>query len=246
MACGCGKKPQPVQDDLSIIMKRGKIIVGVKTDSMPFGFYDNNHNLKGYDIELATYIAKALLGDSHKIEFMPVTSSNRITKLENNEVDMLVSTMSVTPERTMLVDFSKPYFISGQAILVDRNSKIKGLKSLEKKRIIVVFGTTSEENIQKMIPSATVYGYRTYPLAFNAFESGKADAILADDTVLLGYAMNNSSVKVLSSRYSVEPYAVAFRKGWASQRLESKVNIIIDNMQSTGKLNKMRHKWNLR
>ena len=68
---------------------------------------------------------------------------------------------------------------------------------------------------------------------------------VADDTILYNLALGDSSVKILPKRYSQEPYAVAFRKEKESVRLIREVDYIIDNLKSTGKLNKMREKWNI-
>src|SRR5574344_1104475 len=171
VATGCAT--QKPLDDYSNIMKKGEVVVGVKTDAKPFGFYNQNHQLQGYDIDLAHEITKALFGNKNKVKFVPVTTSTRILKLEDEEVDMLIATMSVTPQRSQLLDFSNPYYVSGQSMLVRKNSKIKHLSDLENKHVIIVFGSTSENNVTTHVPSAIIYGYRTYSEAWKAFKSGK-------------------------------------------------------------------------
>jgi aspartate/glutamate/glutamine transport system substrate-binding protein len=243
-ACGCGHKQQ--KDDLSIIKSRGRLIVGVKTDAKPFGFYNANHQLQGYDIDLARAIANAMFGSPNCVRFIPVTTSNRILKLEDEEVDMLISTMSVTNKRRQVLDFSRPYYISGQAMMVRKGSSIRNLQDLDGKHVIVVFGSTGEDNVTTHVPSAIIYGYRTYSEAWNAFKSGKGDAFLADDIILKSYVESNGSFKLLPERYSKEPYAVAFRKTDESLRLQADVNIVISDLQKTGRLSKMRHRWGLK
>ena len=66
--CGCGKNNP--KDDLETITKRGKLIVGVRNDTKPFGYKDINGTLQGYDIDLAKYIAKDILGDEEAVEFI--------------------------------------------------------------------------------------------------------------------------------------------------------------------------------
>lgn len=244
LTCGCGQKQS--RDDLSTITARGKIVVGIKTDAKPFGYYNANHQLKGYDIDLAREIAKAFFGNPNSIRFVPVTTSNRILKLEDEEVDMLVATISVTPRRQRVLDFSKPYYISSQALAVRKGSKIRHLQDLENKHVIVVFGSTGEENISTHVPSAIIYGYRSYNEAWHAFVSGKGDAILADDIILKNLVKNNHSIKILPDKFSKEPYAIAFRKSEESQRLQRNVNTVIDNLQKTGRLSKMLNKWDLK
>lgn len=242
LCSGCGNK----NDDLSTITKRGKIIAGVRTDTMPFGFRDINGTLQGYDIELASIIAKSILGDTSAVEFVPVTAENRVEKLNSGEVDMLVATMSITNQRLLVVDFSKPYYAAGQALLVKSLSPINTIRHLNGKRVIAVYGSTGEESIKMNVPEAVIIGFKTYDAAFNALLQGQGDAIIGDDTVLLNYALQNSAVKLLPQRYSNEPYAIAFRHGEKSKRLKERVDFTLSNLKAMGVLKNMEQKWGVR
>ncbi len=242
---GCGKK-DTIKDDLDKVTKRDKLIIGVRTDTPPFGFKDNKGNFAGYDIDLARIITGYILGDESKAEFIPVTASDRIMKLNSGEVDFLIATMSITNQRQQILNFSIPYYIAGQAILVNSSSKAQSLSDFEGKKLIIVFGSTSERNLRANVPEVTVVGYKNYMDAYKALKAGKADGIVADDTILLGFTVNDKSVRLLSKRYSKEPYAVVFRKEPDSERLLTKVNYILENLQSTGKLNRLQEKWGIK
>lgn len=242
---GCGKK-KTASDDLSRIEQKGKIIVGVRDDASPFGFRDKNGVLVGYDIDLARILAQNILGNSSAVEFVPVTASNRIMKLNSGEIDCLIATMSITNQRQQILDFSMPYYMAGQAILVRSTSKATSLRDFEGNKLIIVYGSTSERNLRSNVPEVTVLGYKTYNDAYKALKSGKAEGIVADDTILLNFALNDKSVKLLPKRYSKEPYAIAFRKGEQSVRLISKANYVIENLQSTGRLNRLQEKWKIK
>lgn len=241
----CGKK-KTASDDLSRIEQKGKIVVGVRDDASPFGFRDKNGVLVGYDIDLARILAQNILGNSSAVEFVPVTASNRIMKLNSGEVDCLIAAMSITNQRQQILDFSVPYYMAGQAILVRSTSKATSLRDFEGNKLIIVYGSTSERNLRSNVPEVTVLGYKTYNDAYKALKSGKAEGIVADDTILLNFAFNDKSVKLLPKRYSKEPYAIAFRKGQQSARLISKTNYVIENLQSTGKLNRLQEKWKIK
>lgn len=241
----CGKK-KTASDDLSRIEQKGKIVVGVRDDASPFGFRDKNGVLVGYDIDLARILAQNILGNSSAVEFVPVTASNRIMKLNSGEVDCLIATMSITNQRQQILDFSMPYYMAGQAILVRSTSKATSLRDFEGNKLIIVYGSTSERNLRSNVPEVTVLGYKTYNDAYKALKSGKAEGIVADDTILLNFAFNDKFVKLLPKRYSKEPYAIAFRKGQQSARLISKTNYVIENLQSTGKLNRLQEKWKIK
>ena len=245
ICCSCGKKPV-INDDLTTITQRDRLIVGIRNDAPPFGFKDKNGFTVGYDADLARLIAKGILGDEKKVEFVPVTASNRIMKLNSGEVDCLIATMSITTQRQQFLNFSTPYYMAGQAILVRSSSKATSLRDFTGKKLIIVFGSTSEKNLRSNVPEVTVIGYKTYNDAYNALKNGKADGIVADDTVLLGFSTNDKSVKLLPKRYSKEPYAVVFRKDDASINFTNKVNYIVENLQSTGRLNRLQETWKIK
>lgn len=245
ICCSCGKK-SVINDDLTTITQRDRLIVGIRNDAPPFGFKDKNGFTVGYDADLARLIAKGILGDEKKVEFVPVTASNRIMKLNSGEVDCLIATMSITTQRQQFLNFSTPYYMAGQAILVRSSSKATSLRDFKGKKLIIVFGSTSEKNLRSNVPEVTVIGYKTYNDAYNALKNRKADGIVADDTVLLGFSTNDKSVKLLPKRYSKEPYAVVFRKDDASINFTNKVNYIVENLQSTGRLNRLQEKWKIK
>lgn len=242
---GCGKKTTE-NDDFANVIKRDKLVVGVRDDAPPFGFKDEKGNLIGYDIDLAKIIAKDILGNENKVEFVPVTASNRIMKLSANEVDFLIATMSITNQRQQILDFSVPYYVAGQAILVNSSSKATSLSDFEGKKLIIVFGSTSERNLRTNVPEVNVIGYKNYNDAYRALKQNKADGIVADDTILLNYALKDKSVKLLPKRYSKEPYAVVFRKEKESERLLIRVNHIIGRLASKGQLNRLQEKWHIK
>lgn len=234
---GCGQKQQvPVANDLNAIIKRDVIKVGVRTDTYPFGFLDKKGSHTGYDPALARLIAKGILGSEKKVKFVKVTAADRMMKLYSGDVDMIIATMSVTPKRREILDFSNSYYTAGQALLVKKGSKIRKLQDLNKKRAIIVFGSTGEASIRSAVPSIGLIGYKTYPEAVRALKSGKADAIVSDDTILLGIALNDSSLELLPKKYSREPYAVAFRKGPESDDVINAVNYVIENATRNGTL----------
>lgn len=239
---GCSQN-EDKSDSLDKILKRGKLVVGVKFDTKPFGYINQRQQLIGYDIDLAREIAKIILGNENKIEFKQVTPSNRILSLNSGQVDMIIATMTITKQREEVVDFSIPYYYAGQAILVPQKSKITSMSDLNGKKVIIVFGSTAEKNLKLFAPDAIVVGYKTYTSGYSALKQGRADAMTSDDTILMGFALQDKSLKLLPKRYSQEPYAVAFKKGPESIRLKSKVNFIIQDMKKSGRLHHLKAKW---
>jgi len=242
LTAGCTQKEEKV-DTLDKVLQRGKLVVGVKYDAKPFGYLNSRQAPVGFDIDLAKHIAKFVLGDENKIEFRQVTPSNRILALGSGDVDIVIATMSITPQRARIIDFSVPYYVSGQALLVPKRSDIRTMSDLNGKKVIIVYGSTAERNLRLIAPEAQVIGFKTYTSAYKALKEGRADAMTSDDTILIGFAISDDSVKLLPKQYSKEPYAVAFNKGAESDRLRHKVDTIIKDMERTGELNQLRHKW---
>ena len=155
---------------------------------------------------------------------------------------MVIATMSITPQREAVIDFSAPYYIAGQTALVPVKSDIKTISDLNNKKVIVVFGSTAEKNLRVVAPMAHVMGAKTYPAAFEMLKSGQADAIVSDDTILTSYA-DNGSFRMLSKKFTREPYAIGFRKTEYSKSLQNRVNGILEEMRKTGKITEIKRKY---
>ena len=238
---GCTKKEEK-NDTLSEIKKRGEIVVGVKYDSKPFGFVQDG-KLQGYDIDIAHLIAKRILGNEKLVRFVEVNASNRISKLNSGEVDMIIATMSINPNRAEVVDFSLPYYYVGQAVMIRKGTAIKTVGDLNGRRVIIVLGTTGEKNIRYFAPEVMLQGYKTYEDAFNAFLDRKAEAMTSDDSILAGFVMDHPEFMILPQRYSQDAYAIAFRKEPQSAALKAQVNAAIGELRRKGYLNHLKSIW---
>lgn len=225
------------------IIQRGTLKVGINPDSKPFGFRDEKGEIIGYDADLARYIAQYILKSRDKVEFVPVTPSDRLIKAATGKVDIVISTVTITPQRQEVVAFSTPYDVAGQAVLVKSTSAIKSLTDLSGQTVGVVFGTTAEKNIQKLVPTANLLGFKSYQDAYIALKHGKINAITSDDTILSRFAMDDKSVKLLPKRYSREPYGIAFKKGKSTVKLKENLDFAIKDMQQKNVLPRLRKRW---
>lgn len=233
-----------VEEDLyDEIMQRGKIRVGINTNSKPFGFIDEKGEIVGYDADLAKYIAQYILKSRDRIEFVPVTPSNRLIMASTGEVDIVISTVTITPQRQEVVSFSIPYDAAGQAVLVKSNSAIKSLTDLAGQNVGVIFGTTAEKNMKNLVPTANLLGFRSYPDAYKALKAGKINAITSDDTILSRFAVDDNSVKLLPKRYSREPYGIAFKKGNSTIKFKENLDFAIRDMQQKNVIPRLRKQW---
>lgn len=227
------------------IQSRGKIKVGINPESKPFGFVNKNGKYAGYDVDLAKYIAQYIVKDPERLEFIPVTPSNRLLKASTGEVDIVISTVTITPQREQVVSFSIPYDIAGQAVLVKSNSSITAMSDLAGQNVGVVYGTTAEKNMKNLVPNANLLGFRSYNDAYLALKSGKINAITSDDTILSRFAVDDKSVKLLPKRYSKEPYGIAFKKGDSTVKLKEHIDFAIEDLQRKNVIPRLRKTWGI-
>ena len=234
-SCGCNQKEKT---SLDTIKERGNLIVGVKFDAKPFGFIDNGE-LQGYDIDIAKRIAKEIFDDESKVEFIEVNSENRISKLLSEEIDLIIATMTDTQERRLLVDFSIPYYYSGQAILCKNDSEVTSVADLKNHNTVVVIGTTAEKTLKKLYIKSNIIRALSYSEAFSVIN--KDTCLIADEALLQGFISGNDGYLIFNKKLSEEPYAVAIRKD--EEHLKQTVNYTIKYLEESGELDKIKNKW---
>ena len=241
--CSTNDKEFAEADLYDEIMKRGVIKVGVNTDAKPFGYIDEKGQTVGYDVDLARYIAQYIVKSPERIEFVPVTASNRLIKAATGEADIVVATITITPQREEIVSFSIPYDVAGQAVLVKSNSSIKAMSDLAGQTVGVIFGSTAENNMKNTVPTANLRGFRSYPEAYKALKAGKINAITSDDTILSRFIIDDPTVKLLPKRYSTEPYGIAFKKGPTTVKLKENIDFAINDMKQKNVIPRLHKKW---
>lgn len=241
LLAGCGGAKE--EGSLAAIKERGKLVVGVKHDTKLFGLKDPaTGNVEGFDIDISKQIAKRILGDENKVEFKEVTSKTRIPMLNNNEIDMIVATMTITEERKKEVDFSDVYFLAGQSLLVKKGSPIKGIEDVTADtKVMSSKGATSVKNIKEQVPGITVLEFDNYQDAFSALKAGQGDALTTDDAILYGMAAQDPNFEVVGKTFTDEPYGIAIQKG--NSDLVQAVNEALKEMRDNGEYDAIYEKW---
>lgn len=243
---GCAiKKDNSPKTSFEEITKRGYLIVGVKDNTKPFGFKNANNEFDGFDVDLAKSISLKILGND-KVVFKAVTPSNRITKLNSKEVDIVIATMTNTPQRQLVVDFSQPYYYTGLSILTKRGAPVKSIYDLNHEKVIIILGTTAEDVVRHYAHNAFIQGAKDYDEAYKLLKDNKAIAIVADLALLYGIKDLDNRLVILPKLYSKEDYAIAMRKGEYDELLQSKINIALDELIRSNKINALSRKWFLR
>ncbi len=108
------------ESSLDDIRARGVLRVGVKTDAAPFGSLDGGGRHVGFEVELARLFARVLFDDDRRVQLTRVTTATRFPLLQAGRVDLVIATVTATPERRGLGELSDPCFMSGSLVLVPR------------------------------------------------------------------------------------------------------------------------------
>lgn len=187
----CSGKEEETASGIDAIKKAGVIRIGVFSDKPPFGYVDEKGENQGYDVYLAKRIAKDLLGDESKVEFVLVEAANRVEYLQSNKVDIILANFTQTPEREEVVDFAKAYMKVDIGVVSPDGSPIKSIDDLKGKQLIVNKGTTAEAFFTKNYPEIELVGYEQNTEAFNALLDGRGAALAHDNTLLFAWAREN-------------------------------------------------------
>ncbi|MGQ4415390.1 glutamate ABC transporter substrate-binding protein [Streptomyces sp. SAS_269] len=228
-ACGGGK------DDDSSSGGGKKIAVGIKFDQPGIG-QKTPQGYSGFDVDVATYVAKKLGYGADQIEWKESKSADRETMLQRGDVDFIAASYSITPERQQKVDFAGPYLLAHQDVLIraDDNT-IKSPADLNKKKLCSVTGSTSAQNVKaELAPKAQLQQYPTYSACLTGLQSKAIDALTTDDSILAGYASQSQfkgKFKLGGFKMTNENYGIGVKKG---SDLKAKIYKALEEMVSDG------------
>ncbi len=219
---------------------RGRLLAGVKSDFPPFGTTDAKGVIQGFDADIARHLGRALFGDETGVELVPVTSGSRIPLLYAELIDLIVATMTVTPDRERVLDFSVPYFVTGSMVVTTRDSAIQELRELAGKRVGVLEGSVQQVDLPTIAPGVTPVAFKTWPEALSALRGKQVDALCQDNVAVLTEAKRSADLRTIGKPFLPRPYALAVRKG--DRRLLDWLNGEIRKMKSDGTLQALRLK----
>ena len=142
--------------------------------------------------EKDTLLVRYILGDESKYDFTQVTSSTRESVLQNDQVDAVFATYSITDDRKKAISFAGPYYTSQQGILVAAsNSDINSVDDLADKNVAVQSGSTGPQIVAELAPKAVTQEFTTDEEARTALEQGRVDAYVIDVTMQLSSIAKN-------------------------------------------------------
>ena len=215
--------------------------VGTDATYAPFGFKDKDSGkLAGFDIDIINAIAQeeGVEADVQNLNFDAL-----LPALQSNTIDIAISDMTISEDRAKSVDFSKPYYIAGNGLVVNiDNTNINSFKDLEGKRIGVSIGSTGAE-IASKIPNADVRQFNLIVDAFLELQNRGVDVVI-NDTPVNEYYVNSKGkgiAKVTGEDYDAAPLGIAVKKG--NTELLDAINASIANLKESGKLDEIVEKY---
>ena len=227
----------------------GRLIAGVSFDIPGMGYKNPQTGaIEGFEADLARAVGEKILGSADRVDFFQVTDAERIEDLQEGRVDFVVSQLTITPDRAEQVDFSTPYCVTREGLLVPKGSPIGRFEDLMGKRIAVTDGSVSLRRMRAALPSLPGATLVITPLSagnLDAVDKGEADAASNDMinlTLLRAGSANPEQYSIIDigDRFDPKPFGMAVKKGdrtllgllnQAIERLKaySQIALLLDN-----------------
>jgi ABC-type amino acid transport substrate-binding protein len=246
--------PSRGENILDKIEKTGKVTMGFREGSVPFGFMNEKSEWVGFGLDLGYEIVNALnvkFGKEIELVKKPINPKTRIPLVINGTVDIGIGSTTITLAREEVVDFSLPYFLTGTRLLVPKNSDIKDFPDLAGKRVGMGSGSTA--NI-KGIDSAMASGlikpacekvlFEEHNKGFLALQQGKIHAYFTDASILAGMqakAKNPQDWKIVGRYLTYEPYGIILPENQGEWR--DFVNAALIQTIKSGRFEEIYEKW---
>lgn len=230
-------------DQLADIRHKGELTCGVLATDEPMSFVDpQTRTIVGYEVDLCRAVARKI-GVTATVKQIAVGA--RIPELQQGHVDLLAATLTHTRQREAVIDFSLTTFVTGQKVMVRRDSRITTLPQLAGKKVVTVKGGTQEANLRKVVPSVDVVTFDTAPQALVALQQHKAAAFINDEVSLFdAYAKLGPAQKdfvILAQNVSTEPIAMGVRK--SEPGMKATVDAALRELEASGEAQKLFFKW---
>jgi His/Glu/Gln/Arg/opine family amino acid ABC transporter permease subunit len=215
----------------------GRLRVGIDATYPPFGIAEGG-DYSGFDVDIARSIAREL---GVEPELINASFDGVFPALQNGSFDVVISAVTITPERSQTLLFSDPYIDAGQGLAVRRDSPIGGLGDLAGRTVAVQINTTAQYAMEKQ-PGVTIAKYNTVDLALLDLRNGRVDAV-ASDAPVLRYMIQASfpDLTTAGGDYTDEQFGIVLAKG--SDDLRRAVNAALWRVRERGEYASIYAKW---
>lgn len=246
LVTGCGQKAATEGGNTQATDKTANEVktykVGTDASYAPFESIKPSSEIVGFDIDVLNAVAKA---EGFKVEYVNTAWSGIFASIKEKN-DMLISAITITPDRAKEMDFSDPYFESTNYIAIPENSTIASVEDLKGKNVSVQQGTTGDEALKKILGKdyTGIKRFPANPAAFMELRNNKVDAAVADSGVVLIYLKENPEAKlkiVKDAKFDKEFYGIAVRKG--NTELKEKINSGLKKIKASGEYDQIFEKY---
>jgi ABC-type amino acid transport substrate-binding protein len=245
---GCAETNQTTKSSSSPVMDRivarGELRVGISGDMPPMNLLTKDDKIIGMDVDVATMIADAM---GVRLSLQRIDFKGLLPALESGSIDMIVSNMTMTPDRNLKAAFVGPYFNSGKAFLTKRSSiaQAKGLPDINNPQytFVALKGSTSETVIRKGAPQAKLLTAATQNDGIQMVIDGKADGMIADYPICVVAVYRNPEAGLVSvvAPITYEPIGIAVPKG--DPHLLNWLGNFLHSLEKAGYMHDLREKW---
>jgi ABC-type amino acid transport substrate-binding protein len=242
---------QDLDGTLKKIKESSTLTLGYLESAPPFSFPGPDRRPVGYSIDLCTHVASSIqkqLGLSLKVNWVPVTTENRLEMVASGKVDIECGTSTASLSRQERVDFSLMTFVDGAGLLTKSDAKLNATADLTDKRIAVIPGTTTETALQKFLKeefiSVKYVPVKNHVDGLAAVQNGSVEAFASDRSILVGLAVTSkdpSFFTLPSILFSYEPYGFMVRRNDADFRLA--VNRALAGLYRSGGVGPIYDRW---
>lgn len=246
--CGLFGSAHAQEGRLTAIASLKSIKVAHRTDATPFSFTTAFNEPVGYSVDLCKLVVDAMQRrlklDALKIEWVPVTTYNRIEMVATGQADLECGASTMTLSRMEQVDFSSTIFVESTGLLVKRDAGIASARDLTGKKIAVIGGTTNETAVRKLFAGTptTIVAVGSRDEGVIVLERGGVDALASDKLLLAGAEFANPrALALLQDDLSIEPYALIIPRGDFPMRVA--VNAALAEIFRSGEVLRIYDKW---
>jgi ABC-type amino acid transport substrate-binding protein len=242
---------QQLDGTLKKIKDSGTFTLGYLTTAPPFSFPGPDKRPVGYSIDLCTHIASRIqdqLGTNLKLNWVPVTTENRLDMVASGKVDIECGTSTASLSRQERVDFSLMTFVDGGGLLTKKDFNLRSVADLTDKKIAVIPGTTTETALAKALKeefiSVQTVQVKNHVEGLAALEKGTADAFASDRGILIGLVVTSKDPNLFALPpvlFSYEPYGFMVRRNDAAFRLA--VNRALAELYRSGEVAAVYDRW---
>jgi polar amino acid transport system substrate-binding protein len=222
LTLGC-KKKLPLED---------KLIVGMELAYPPFEMTDSLGTPTGISVDMANALGKAL---NKKVIIENMGFDGLIPALMSHKIDIIISSMTITPERAKTIEFSDPYLETGLCLLASRKSPIQNVHDLNdpKRTVAVKKGTTGAIYAADSLKLAKVLVLDKESACVLEVVQGKADAFIYDQmSTYTNWSKNKETTRALLTPFLKQSWGIAMRKG--EPELKNSINTFLKDFKNEG------------